>query len=219
MVAGIYYLLRVGGPWRDLPPCFGPWNSVYTRWRRWTAAGLWRRILQSLVRGATGQLRLLDCTHCKVHQHGLKPAGGQAAQAIGRTNGGLNTKIAAIVDMRGRPLAVALAPGQQHDTRAVQPVLAALWRRRLVADKAFDSAAFRAQVRRRQSRACIPPRRGRRAPARFHRGYYRARHHVENYFGRLKCYRRVATRYEKLAVTFLGFVELASVLLWLAPLV
>jgi transposase len=71
-VAGIYYLLRVGGPWRDLPPCFEPWSSVYTRWRRWTAAGLWSRILRSLARGAAGQLRLLDCTHGKVHQHGTK---------------------------------------------------------------------------------------------------------------------------------------------------
>jgi transposase len=145
-----------------------------------------------------GQLRLLDCTLCMVHQHGLNPAGGQAAQAIGRTKGRLNPKIAAVVDPRGRPLALALAPVWRHDTRAVQPVLAAMWRHRLVADTAFDSAAFRAHVRRRQSRACIPPRRGRRSPARFHRGYYRARHLVENYFGRLNCYRRVATRYENL---------------------
>ena len=67
-------------------------------------------------------LRHLDCSHIKLHQDGANPAGGQLAQAIGRTKGGLNTKLAAVVDQHGRAVAVTLAPGPQHDLLAVAAV-------------------------------------------------------------------------------------------------
>jgi len=62
MVTAIWYVLRTGCPWRDLPGEFGPWGSVYTRWRRWCACGLWARLLALLRRGASGALRHLDCS-------------------------------------------------------------------------------------------------------------------------------------------------------------
>src|SRR5258708_885906 len=121
MVTAIWYVLRTGCPWRDVPAEFGPWSSVYTRWRRWGACGLWTRMLALLARAATGELRHLDCSHIKLHQHGANPRGGQAAQAIGRTKGGLNTKLAAVVEGRGRAVALSLAQGQQHDLKAILP--------------------------------------------------------------------------------------------------
>ena len=87
------YVLRVGCPWRDLPSVYGPWSSVYTRWRRWCQCGLWARLLALLARQAQGKLRFLDASHVKVHQDASHPAGGQQNQAIGRTKGGLNTKV------------------------------------------------------------------------------------------------------------------------------
>src|ERR1700734_4156284 len=63
--------------WRDLPACYGPWNSVSTRWLRWCALGLWQEILGLLSRQATGCLRFIDGTHIKLHQFGTNPAGGQ----------------------------------------------------------------------------------------------------------------------------------------------
>lgn len=98
MVEAILYVLRTGIPWRDLPERFGKWSGVYTRWRRWTAEGLWTRILSVLVRGARGTTRFVDATHIKLHQDGSNPAGGQSEQAIGRTKGGLNSKLVALVD-------------------------------------------------------------------------------------------------------------------------
>ena len=215
MVTAIWYVLRTGCPWRDVPAQYGSWSSVYTRWRRWTASGLWHRLLARLARGAKGRLRHLDCSHIKLHQDGANPRGGQLAQAIGRTKGGLNTKLAAVVDQHGRAVAVALAPGPQHDLLAVTPLRRCLRRHRVVADKGFDADAFRADLRTQHSRCCIPPRQGRRQPARFHRGYYRHRHHIENFFGRIKKFRRICTRYEKLATTFLAFVLFAAALDWL----
>ncbi len=215
MLSAILFVQRTGLPWRDLPERYGPWSSVYARYRRWCASGLFTRMLAVLAKDAVGELRHLDCSHIKLHQHGANPQGGQAAQAMGRTKGGLNTKLSAVVDAQGRAVALCLAPGPQHDQHAVVPVLSSAQGRRIVADKGFDADVFRARLRTQRTRCCIPPKRGRRQPARFHRGYYRCRHQIENFFGRIKINRRISTRYDKLAETFLGFVYLAAILDWL----
>jgi len=215
MVTAMLFVLRTGIPWRDLPERFGPWSSVYTRFRRWCASGLFMRMLALVARNAKGELRYLDCSHIKLHQDGANPRGGQALQAIGRTKGGINTKLAAIVERSGRAVALGLAPGQRHDLYAVEPLLPCLRRHRAVADKAFDADSFRVRLGRQCTRVCIPPKRTRRRPVSFHRGYYRRRHRVENFFCRIKRHRRISTRYEKLATTYLAFVQLAAVLDWL----
>lgn len=216
MVTAMWYVLRTGVPWRDLPERFGPWSSVYSRWRRWCARGLWDELLAELARGAEGELRHLDCSHIKLHQHGANPAGGQEFQAIGRTKGGINTKLAAAVDAYGRAVSLSLAPGQQHDLKAVLPLVPALAHKHAVADRGFDADTFQLLLRRAKVRACIRPKRGRAWRHRFHRGYYRRRHRVENFFCRIKRFRRIGTRYDKLARTFLSFVCFAAVLDWLS---
>jgi transposase len=215
MLSAMLYVLRTGIPWRDLPERYGPWSSVYTRYRRWCARGLFARLLSVLARKAEGRLRHLDCSHIKLHQHAANPPGGQAAQAIGRTKGGLNTKLSAVVEARGRVVAVSLAPGQMNDQYAVLPVLPPTRHCCVVADKGFDSDVFRRRLDQQRTRCCIPPLATRRRPIRFHRGYYRRRHRIENFFCRIKAYRRISTRYDKLAVTFLGFVQLAAIVDWL----
>jgi transposase len=215
MLTAVFYVLRTGIPWRDLPEQFGPWSSVYSRFRRWSAEGLFSRMLTLVAARATGQLRFIDCSHIKLHQDGTNPRGGQAAQAIGRTKGGINTKLAAIVEGGGRAVALGLAEGQRHDLYAVGSLLPCLRYRRVVADKGFDADTFRARLCRQRTRICIPAKRSRRWPVAFHRGYYRRRHEVENFFCRIKRYRRLSTRYEKLAITILAFVQLAAVVDWL----
>ncbi len=117
--------------------------------------------------------------------------------------------------MLGRVFAVSLAPGQQHDRHAGIPVLACVRHRRVVAEKGFDSDIFRTGLRAQRARCCLPPKRGRRHPARFRRGYYKRRHQIENFFCRIKAPRRISTRYGKLASTFLDFIQLAAVMDWL----
>ena len=214
MVTGMRWVPRTGAPWRDLPREFGPWSSVYTRWRHWSRAGIWRRMVRSLCRQAKGRLRLLDCSHVKLHEHGANPAGGQAAQAIGRTKGGLNTKVAALVDTAGRVVALDLAAGPRNDEYAVLPLLPAARGRWLVADRGFDPDVFRARLVRQRIRAGSPSLPSRRRALPCHRGFYRLRRNVENCFCRLKHFRRIATRYEKLAETFRAF-HFAVALDWL----
>jgi transposase len=215
MLTAIFYVLRTGIPWRDLPEQFGPWSSFYARFRRWCAVGLFARMLALVAARAAGQLRHIDCSHINLHQDGANPRGGQAAQAIGRTKGGINTKLATIVEGRGRAVALGLAEGQRPDLYAVEPLLPCLRHRRAVADKGLDADTFRARLCRQCTRVCVPVKRSRRWPVAFDHGDYRQRHKVENFFCRLKRYRRLSTRYEKLAITFLGFVQLAAVIDWL----
>jgi len=213
MVEAMIYVLRVGCPWRDLPGHYGPWSSVYTRWRRWCRSGMWQRMLELFEALECGQLRHVDATHIKVHQDGSS-GGHQETQAIGATKGGLNTKVTVLVDGQGRALQMAVAPGQRADVQAVQAIELPA-KKQVVADKGYDSDAFRQAIVARGSTPCIPPRQNRKHPARWHRGWYRKRHRVENFFQRIKRLRRVATRYEKLALHFLGFIQLAAVLDWL----
>jgi transposase len=215
MFEGILYILRTGSPWRDLPERFGKWSSVYARWRRWTVQGLWDRLLSALARHARGTTRFADTTHIKLHQDGANPAGGQGAQAIGRTKGGLNSKILALVDSRGRAVSLSLHPGQRNDVRTMDQHVCLLRGRTLVTDKGFDADGLRARVHYFGGATCIPRRQKCGGGRPFRRRLYRRRHRVENFFCRIKRHRRLSTRYDKLAVTFFAFVQVAAVIDWL----
>ena len=214
MIEGMLYILLVACPWRDLPEWYWPWSSVYSRWRRWNRSGLWARILEVVSEVPGGALVHLDATHVKTHQDATNPRGGQARQAIGRTRGGLNTKVTALVDSKGRAIQLIVDSGNQADIRCADRIEIPSGQR-LVADKGYDSTAFRDRIWDAGSCPCIPNLKNRKNPARWHRGYYRFRHRVENFFQRIKRQRRVGTRYEKLSLHFLAFVQLAAILDWL----
>jgi transposase len=215
MVEAMCYVLRTGVPWRDLPSDFGPWQSVYTRWRRWCRAGLWAWLFKKIAGRGFGRIRSMDTTCIKVHAHGANPAGGQKAQAMGRTKGGLNTKLAMIVDALGRPIAMRLAPGNRQDLKACEGLWHELRGGWLIADRAFDSDELRAALATHGIFACIPLKARRRKTYDFSKELYVHRHTVENANARVKRFRRISTRYEKLAETFLGFVLLAASLDWI----
>ena len=108
-----------------------------------------------------------------------------------------------------------VSPGQAHDMTQATHLLAAHRPHHVIADKAYDSDALRQQVRARGSIPVIPSRAGRTVRRRLLRCQYRRRNWVERLVNRLKHFRRVATRYEKTARNFLGFIHLASTLFWL----
>lgn len=216
MVEGMIFVLRTGIPWRDMPEVFGPWSSVYTRWYRWAHLGIWQAILNVLARAATGLLRAVDGTFIKVHQHGANPVGGQEIHAIGRTKGGLNTKLHAVVDGAGRLVAFALTAGQVNELK-IAPILLQHFRSIIVvADKAYDSDKLYELLSAQDCRVCIPAKANRRTPLPFNRQWYRKRHRVENFFARAKQYRRFATRYDKTLLCFFATSTLVAVLDWLS---
>jgi len=142
MISGIYFVLRAGLPWRDLPKEFGPWSSVYTRFRRWCRSGLWSKMLAMLSAEPCGSIRSVDCTHIKVHQDASNAAGGADAQAVGKTKGGSNTKLAAVVDGLGRATGLRLAAGNRNDLRVITALIDKLADCWVVGDRGFDAGSF-----------------------------------------------------------------------------
>lgn len=120
------------------------------------------------------------------------------------------------MDSLGNPTKVELTEGQAHDVTQAPQMLKDATSRFVLADKAYDSNAVVAQIEAQGSRAVIPPRRGRRVERPYDHDLFKSRFLVEHFFARIKRSRRVATRYEKLAVTFLAMVLIASILVWLA---
>jgi transposase len=146
---------------------------------------------------------------------GLGRKGGEQKQAIGRSRGGRNTKIHALADAKGRLLSFLLTGGQAHDCppaqRLIRRVEAAA---RLLGDKAYDSAPLRQWLKDRGTTAVIPNKSNRKQPFSFDRKSYRQRHRIENAFSRLKDFRRIATRYDKLARNFLASICLVAAIVW-----
>ncbi|MFI5819443.1 IS5 family transposase [Streptomyces rishiriensis] len=250
VVNGMVYKIRTGISWRDLPERYGSWQTVYTRFRRYALDGVFTRALRQIqaradAAGDIDWLVQIDSTIVRAHQHAAATGrkGGPTDRtnrndhALGRSRGGLTTKIHLACDGRGRPLAILLTPGQRHDSICARPLLerirvprSGLGRPRcrpdqVVADKAYSSRGFRAYLRKRGIACTILEkddqqrhrhnrgRRGGRPPA-FDRQVYRRRNVVERCFNQLKGFRGIATRYDKTATSYEAAVSLASFLLW-----
>ena len=136
---------------------------------------------------------------------------------MGRSRGGLTTKIHTVVDASGLPLRFALSPGQAHDSTLAGALLDDQLPADgfVLADKAYDAEWIRAMIEAQDAVPIIPDRRGARTPHAFNRDLYRMRNQVERFFNKLKQFRRIATRYEKLAANYLAMIKIATIRIWL----
>jgi len=210
VLESILFLLTEGCSWRAIDRPQARWNSVYQYFRRWCQRGTLQKVLTQFGPELAPGWHFLDSTHVKVHADGANPAGGQASQAMGRTKGGLNTKIHAVVNARSQAVVIALSGGNQADISLAEELAKCLPEdSTLIGDKAYDSSTLRQTAATKGIKTCIPGRSNRTTTVPFSARLYRRRHRVENFFERIKRYRRVATRFDKLAETFLGFVCLA----------
>jgi transposase len=141
---------------------------------------------------------------------------GEKNQAIGISRGGRSTKIHAVVDGKGRPLNFIVTGGQVHDSQVVDEVLDTPKPPLAVtADKAYDSEKVRHQIKDDGALPVIPSRSNATRKAYCPKRIYRRRHKIENYFCRIKDWRRIATRYDKLARNFLAAAALVGALYWI----
>lgn len=148
------------------------------------------------------------------------------AEALGRSRGGLGTKLHVRAEGNGRLLTFALTPGQQHDITMAEMLLeqGAVFRRttgrkrlypkRLIADKGYTSRKFRSFLRKHHIAVTIPHKENERHKGVFDKVLYRTRNRVERLFARLKQFRRIATRYEKRAENFAAMITIAAIFLW-----
>ena len=135
---------------------------------------------------------------------------------MGRSRGGLTTKIHALVDAVGRPILLKLTEGQAHDGRSAADMFASVTAgTTLLADRAYDSDTLRETLAARGASANIRPMPNRVNIPAFDRTTYKLRNQVERFFSKLKHFRAVATRYDKRDDNFLASVQLASLRIWL----
>ncbi len=85
-INAVFWILRTGAPWRDLPPDYGKWKNTHRRFCRWRDRGVWEKLLQELVDEPDYEWLMIDASHCKVHPHATGAPGGN--QDMGRTKGG-----------------------------------------------------------------------------------------------------------------------------------
>jgi len=134
----VLWIARTGSPWRDLPGSFGKWNSVFTRFRYWVQLDVFKRIFDAVSDDPDMEFAMVDATIVRVHRHG-QGAKGTSGQAIGKSRGGLTTKILALTDALGNLVRFVLMPGQRFDTVGVAPLIEGVEFGGLLGDKAFDS--------------------------------------------------------------------------------
>jgi transposase len=223
------WALSDGGRWRNVPERFGPWQTAYDRFRNWTRRGLWDRLLRRLQArkmhngDIDWQLFAIDGTVIRAHQSAAgaakkkRPAGEPEDHALGRSQGGFGTKLHLICDGAGPPLAVAVSPGQEHETRPFVPLLEEVtaWPEQpeqVAGDKGYAAGWIRDWLKERGIEPVIPYKRNETGRKRkFNQASYRRRNLVERCVNSLKWFRRVATRYEKLALHYLAMVTLAII--------
>ena len=127
----------------------------------------------------------------------------------------MSTKIHAVVDALGNPLRILLTGGNVHDISPAPDLISGLSAEFVLADKAYDAQTFIDVACSQGSQIVIPPRANRREQRDYDHHIYKERHLVECFFAKLKSYRRIATRYEKLSQTFRAAVMIAACLVWL----
>ncbi|MGZ3113416.1 IS5 family transposase [Streptomyces sp. H62] len=240
---GIVWKFRTGTAWRDVPERYGPWATLHTRFRRWALDGTFERMLQAAqahadAAGDIDWLVSVDSTTVRAHQHAAgAPKRGVRCPGLGRSRGGLTSKIHLACDSVGRPLAFTLTGGNTNDCTQFTAVMEAIRVPRIgpgrprtrpvhvLGDKGYSFRAIRAWLRRHGIGHTIPERadqvrnrlrrgsRGGRPPA-VDKQLYKRRNVVERCFNRLKQWRGIATRYDKTAESYQAAVTLASLLMW-----
>lgn len=213
---GILYRLRVGCPWRDLPECFGLWNTIYRRFLLWSRKGILMRLFKTLSSDSDVEWEFIDGSYIKAHQHSAGAASEQQ-QAIGLSRGGNTSKIHLAVDSYGLPIEFIITGGEVHDCKAANELIELLPQGDfVVADKGYDSEAIREKIRERDSIPVIPRKQNSLlGNADIDWCLYKYRHLVENAFARLKHFRAIATRYDKLKIHFESMLALACSMIWL----
>ena len=140
----------------------------------------------------------------------------EGTQHVGKSAGGPTTKIHLIVDALGNPVSFDLSGGEVHDVKKAPEMLEKVPNlgEFFLADKGYDSDDFRGKIIEHNSTPIIPGRKNRKEKIEYDREIYSSRHLVENAFCKLKQYRAVATRYDKLGRNFMGMITMAAIMIW-----
>ncbi|MDK1671261.1 IS5-like element IS1301 family transposase (plasmid) [Moraxella osloensis] len=210
VMEAILWKLRTGAPWRDIPIELGSWKTAYNRFNRWSKKRLVAEFFFDLRKEIDKEWVFIDGSYVRCHQHASGARRG-FDRAIGQSRGGNTTKIHLCVDSHGNPLDFKVTGGNVHDSQVANDLIEVIQEAQyFIADKGYDSQEIRDKAIEHGMKAIIPKRKNAKQPNPDFDSYlYKLRHLVENAFARLKQFRSIATRYEKLARNFKSMLYLA----------
>jgi len=214
----VLYVAEHGCKWRGLPKRFGNWHTIYTRMNRWSKSGAMDRVFEKLQLEQIVSIRIeafsLDSTSVKVHPDGTGALKKNGPQSIGKSRGGWTTKIHMVAADARTAITFALSPGNAHDAPEGRELLRDLGSfpgMPVIMDRAYEGNETRQLVLALEMVPVVPPKSNRVDPWRYDRALYRKRNEIERLFRRLKGFRRIFSRFEKLDCVFLAFVSFALI--------
>lgn len=212
-IEAIYYICRSGCQWRLLPFYYGSWRAIHKRFKAWIMSNIWEKLFEYFKQEPDMEWASIDSTIVRAHACSAGYGkNSQAQESLGRSKGGFTTKIHALVDALGNPLKFSLTAGQRHDITQAAHLVADALDTTIIADKAYCAKHFIDQF---SKSPCIPPRRNTKEPLPYDEYLYQERHVIECFFGKIKHFRRIFSRFDKSALSYLSFLHFVGALIWI----
>ncbi len=210
----VFWKLRTGAPWRDLPTEFGSHSTVFNKFNRWSKSGIWQKIFIEIRGELDDEWNFIDSTIVKAHQHAI--GGDLTGEGIGKSVAGNSTKIHFLSDAHGNPIHFIITPGQVHDSKIADQLVDNSNAEHLIADRAYNKEELRNKMIAKNMQPIIPKKSNSvdKSNPGFDSYLYKIRHLAENLFARLKHFRSIATRYDKTKNNFASMLYLACTFVW-----
>ena len=212
-VNAVFWVLRTGAPWRDLPPDCGGWKNTHRRFCRWRDKGVWERLLVAVVDDPGFERPMVGSACVRARRGAAGAVGG--TEAVGRTKGGANTEVRLAVDAHGMPVRFSVAAGAEAGCRHLPELVAEPPAKFVPADRACDADACPGAVAAPGAGAAMPPKRNRVGQRPYDGHTYKLRHLAENAFEKVRRRRDLAARCCKRASSFEAAFQIRCLTLWL----
>lgn len=211
----VFWRLRTGAPWRDLPTEFGSHSTIFNKFNRWSKQGIWQKLFLKIRGELDNEWNFIDSTIVKAHQHSVNSS-SKKRECIGRTVSGNSSKIHMISDSYGNPIDFIISEGQVHDSKMANQLIEISNAEILIADRAYHDQKIRNKLLQKGIQAVIPKKKNSidKSNDGFDKYLYKIRHLVENLFARLKQFRSIATRYDKKKSNFSSMIYLGCSIIW-----